>query len=390
LSTGKNDTTLLRVLVMSWMALLGMIGTGLVGPNLSSIERELRIDHSQFGAAFAVIQVLCSLAVLVVARRARSFDSGGAFLLSLVVQTAGFGVVFLSRTALVLGAGWTLITLGTVLGSVANNVSARLWADNPRRGVTLLHGFNGIGKVVGPLIAIGCLALGWRLSFLAVGIITVALLAGFWATRERMATLSHESASERREQAAVTRTGPGFWLCVLPFGLIAGGDVCFAALMPSFYERVHQLSPENASLLLTAHLVGLAVGRFAFVPLNERLGNHRVIALCLAAGVFLVPALLGRSPWVWALGVFGVGWMFSSTWPTYYAQIAPHFADRPAVLDYGSALGNALGIAVCVYGASALAEQFPTAALLVGPAALWVFGAVYFTTALSRSDAKAY
>ncbi|MCC2672927.1 MAG: transporter, partial [Armatimonadetes bacterium] len=227
-----------------------------------------------------------------------------------------------------------------MLGSVANNVSARLWADNPRRGVTLLHGFNGIGKVIGPLIATGCLLLGWRLSFLAVGVITVALLAGFWAMRERLAALSDRSDAPRDAEPAAPDSGPGFWLCVLPFGLIAGGDVCFAALLPSFYERVHHVTPEAAGLLLTAHLVGLAVGRFVFVPLNERLGNNRVIALCLAAGVFVAPALLGTSPWMWALGVFGVGWMFSSTWPTYYAQIARHFAGRPAVLDYGSALGN--------------------------------------------------
>jgi FHS family L-fucose permease-like MFS transporter len=366
------------------MFLFGMIGTALVGPNLSTIEREYGIDHSQFGAAFAVIQVACSALVLGLAARTARFDSSRAFTVSLVVQGLGFVTVYLSRTVWQLALGWALITLGTILGSVANNVSARLWPGDPRRGVTLLHGFNGLGKVAGPLVAAGCLLLGWRLSFLAVGLVTLALLGGFLVSGSALSSLSPADGPAAGPAAAAPTPRSGlYWLCTLPFGLIAGADVCFAALLPSYYERVHGVSPEGSSLLLTAHLAGLAVGRFVFVYLSERLGNNRVIGLCLAAGLSVSAALLPH-PALWALGAFGVGWMFSSTWATYYAQVARFFGARPQLLDYGSALGNAVGIAACVYGASALAERWPPAALLTGPAAMWLFGAVYFLTPLSR------
>jgi len=372
-----------RALILSWMFLFGMIGTGLVGPNLSSIEREFRISHGQFGIVFALIQIACSTVVLFAASRLRRLDSSLAFIAGLLMQTAGFVCIYLAPCTTALAGGWTLITLGTVLGAVANNVSARLWPDNPRRGVTLLHGFNGIGKVAGPLVAAVCLLLGWRLSFLAVGVVTLVLLAGFWRERRRLAEFSAP------EEAAPSGTGealrrPFYWLCILPFGLIAGGDVCFAALLPAYYERTHGLSPQGASLLLTAHLLGLAVGRFVFVYLSDRLSNNRVIGLCLLAGLFVVPAILARHPWAWAAALFGVGWMFSSTWPTYYAQVSRFFSRDPHMLDYGSGLGNALGIALCVWGSSSLAERYPEAALLCGPAALWLFGLLYFLSPLSR------
>lgn len=371
----------LRGLVMGWMFLFGMIGTALVGPNLSTIEREFGIDHSQFGAAFALIQIACSGVVLGIASRLDRFDSGRAFTLSLVIQGAGFVTVYLSRSGAQLAAGWALITLGTILGSVANNVSARLWPDDPRRGVTLLHGFNGLGKLAGPLVAAGCLVLGWRLSFLAVGLLTAALLAGFLVScRAPGFNPAPEAAAEGK---VLTPRDGMYWLCTLPFGLIAGADVCFAALLPSYYERARGVSPEQSSLILTAHLAGLAMGRFAFVHLSRPLGNNRVIGWCLAAGASVFLALLPRAHF-WVLGAFGVGWMFSSTWATYYAQVAGRFRARPQLLDYGSALGNALGIALCVYAGSALSEHWPAAALLSGPVAMWLFGALYYLSPLSK------
>ena len=63
--------------------------------------------------------------------------------------------------------------------------------------------------------------------------------------------------------------------------------------------------------------------------------------------------------------------MFSSTCPAFYAQAARFFPPHARhLLDYGSALGNAIGIALCVYGSSALAERHLACALRFGPAVL--------------------
>ena len=92
----------------------------------------------------------------------RRFRSVKALIVSLAAQAVGFALICLTRSIYALLFGWTLITLGIIPGAITNTISANLWPDNPRRGVVLLHGFNGLGKLVGPLIAAVCLMLGWR------------------------------------------------------------------------------------------------------------------------------------------------------------------------------------------------------------------------------------
>lgn len=93
----SGDIAVLRGLILSWMFLFGMIGAGLVVPNLLSIERELGVSHGQVGGVFALIQIPCSLAVLYAASRRSAFDNATAFAASHLVQTLGFVTVYASR-----------------------------------------------------------------------------------------------------------------------------------------------------------------------------------------------------------------------------------------------------------------------------------------------------
>ena len=370
---------------MAWMALFGMIGAGLVGPNRPAIEQEFGLDHGQFGAGFAVIQTLMAGAVLYWASRSRQFDSVRALSLSLAGQAVGFAAICLSNSWIALVLGWSVIMAGLMLGSVCNSISAEIWQDNPARGVTLLHGFNGIGKVVGPLIAAACLTLGWRMSFLAVGIVNLLLFGGFLVYRRRHGSPVQSSPPDRAEPTGSLVSRPIFWLCVLPFGLIAGGDVAFAALVPVYYISAFGASLTDASILLTIHMVGLTVGRFAFSWLSGRISNNLIIGCCLLTGLFVFPAALSVDPVIRAGSLFGVGIMFSSTWPTFYAQAARFIpSSQRHLLDLGTGLGCALGIALCVYVSSVLADANLQAGMIAGPAALWIFGVLYYLTRLSR------
>ena len=72
-----SSAALLGSFVMSWMFLFGMIGTGLVGPNRSSIEREFGLSHTQFGAAFALVQIGCSLGAFTRHRASAAASTAG-------------------------------------------------------------------------------------------------------------------------------------------------------------------------------------------------------------------------------------------------------------------------------------------------------------------------
>jgi|GEM_PF-5817453 len=376
-------TSHLGILIMAWMGLFGMIGTALIGPNRLSIQHEFGLNHEQFGAAFAIIQIVSSIAVLTIAARIPNINSLNALILSLIVQIAGFVTVYFASTSYILALGWALVTLGIIIGSVCNTISTNLWINNPARGVTLLHGFNGLGKVIGPLVAAYCLLIGWRLSFLALASITCVILLAFYHYKYHTPTLSTTNHPFLKH----IFKSPTYWLCILPFGLIAGGDVAFAALVPLYYETAFEYTAQNASLLLTVHLLGLVVGRFIFAFLSGPLSNNAIIGICLIFGLTIFLAIQSTDLAFHMLGLFGIGILYSSTWATFYAQAARFFPPATRhLLDFGTALGNALGIAACVYISSVLAEINLDIAMFFCVAVLWLFGILYYLSPLARHN----
>jgi hypothetical protein len=80
--------------------------------------------------------------------------------------------------------------------------------------------------------------------------------------------------------------------------------------------------------------------------------------------------------------------MFSGPWPIFYAQASRFFTSFPHLLDYGTSVGGALGIAACMYGSGALAERSPDLAMLLGPAAVWVYAVVYAFSPMSKPQIR--
>lgn len=378
---------LVGVLIMSWVFLSGMIGTGLVGPNRSSVEAEFGLSHGQFGLAVAAIQVVASFLALGVGPRLRRWSSYRVLMLGLAIQAVGFGAIYALHAVAGLVLGWALVNFGTVLGAVTNNISMHLWPGNARKGVTLLHACNGVGKIAGPLVVAACIVLSWRTSFLAVGLITALVLGAFFVSRRRKGVIPEDPRRALPAHGGGVLRDPFYWLSVLPFGMIAGGEAAFVTLMPAWFEHGHGYTPQGASLLLTVHLAGLATGRFLSGALSARVSNNAIIGGCLAAGVFVFPVVLGSSPAVVYPALFLMGLMFSSTWPTFYAQVARFHPGQRDMLAYGSSVANVLGISTCVLLSSLVADLSLRWSLLFGPAVLWLFGALYYSTRLSASAA---
>ena len=372
-----------RALIMAWMLLFGAIGTGLIGPNRTSIESEYGLTTTALGVGVAAIQVTAAALVLALTPRLAGLGGFALLLAGLVLQATGFGLIWLTRSVVWLGVGWFAIVSGSALGAIANTLTARLFRDNPRRGVTLLHAFNGVGKVVGPLIAAVALAHHWRLSFAGVGALTLVMVLAFLTGGRELKRVSAPPASRVAGAEWALARRAEYWLRVLPFGLISGGELAFVTLLPMYCEEGLGTSPEVASLLLTVHLAGLASGRFITAPLSSRVSNSAIIGWCLLSGLLVVPALLTTNVAVAGVCLFIAGGLFSSTWPAYYAQISDWFEGRRPMLDYGSALCNSLGISMCVLLSSCMADISLKAAMLFGPGVLALFGALFFLSRLS-------
>ena len=196
---------------------------------------------------------------------------------------------------------------------------------------------------------------------------------------DRQARLPHQDKSALGQ--------PVYWLIVICFGLIAGGEAAFVTLIPAYYEKVRHLSGEFASMLLAVHLAGLMAGRFASAYLGRKLSNNATIAICLAAGVFVAPAMVLDNWFLRGASLFLFGVMFSATWPTFYAQVSGRMRPHMAMLAYGSSLGTSVGVSVCYFISSLIADRSLSWSVVSGPAVLWLFGAIYFASSLSRTPA---
>ena len=82
--------------------------------------------------------------------------------------------------------------------------------------------------------------------------------------------------------------------------------------------------------------------------------------------------------------LFVFGFMFSATWPCFYAQVAPRLKGHEEMLAYGSILFSVLGISLCITASSIIADYHLGLSLVFAPVVLWIFGLIYFTTSLSQ------
>ncbi len=393
----------LRFLIMAMIFLKGAIGTGLVGPNRSALRQTFGLSETEYGAGIAVIQIGAALGVLLAAPRLRNWNPVRVLMSGLTIQALGFAAITVSPGLGGIAAGWALVSGGMALSSIANNISMDLWPHDPRRGVVLLHSWNAGGKVLGPLIAAACLWTGWRvasgfgwdlapdqgwrLSFTTIGLITVVVLGVFCVLRRQSESVYAGGEPGPELSWRVLRRFR-YWFFVGSLGMIAGGEAAFVSLAPEYFEKVRGTRPEVGTLLLTVHLLGLVAGRFASAYLGRRLSNSTVIAICLACGLAAVPAVLVPNLAVAAVALFVAGGMFSSTWPSFYAQAAKHLTASRAMMPYGSALGNVLGISLCILASGVLADRSLTAAMFFGPAVLWAFGLLYLASRFGRTPSS--
>lgn len=368
----------LRVFIMAWIFLSGLIGTGLVGPVRPAIEAEFGLSHAAFGSGLALSQITVNFLMLLVVLPRLSRLSGGLRLgLGLVCGTSGLAVAFLARQWPAYLAGWSTLMAGTMLSGVLNNISMTLWRDNPRRGVVLLHAYNAIGKVAGPLTVSAALAWTWRGGYqIAAGLNALLLLVFLLACRSWSDVLDASSALPREAKAGFRL--PGYWLALAGLGMIAGGESAFATLMPTYFIHVRGAAPAHASLLLALHLAGLATGRFVAAGCGSRVTNRQVIYGCLACALGIFPSILSPHPLVYSVGLFILGGTFSATWPAFFAAAVERLPEHRALLAYGSSLGSVTGIAVCVWGSSLIADHWLTASMFCGPVVLWAFGVGYW------------
>ncbi len=375
----------LHLIVLGWMFLAGALRSGLLGPNRSAIRAAYGLSETEFGAAVALVQIGASAAALLGARALLArWTSVRVMVLALVVAAAGFAVVGSVPRIEGFVAGWGLVMVAFVLGSVSNNISMDLWPRDPRRGVIVLHTSNGAGKIAGALVSAAWLAVGWRLSFATFAAGTAVLAAVFvaWYRAAGAPVPSAAPAPMRHAPRRDVLRRPIYWMILAGFGLASGSEAVVATLLPEYFELARGMSAQAGTGLLLVHFTGILAGRLIASAVGRRVTSAALIASGVAAGAMIVPVLLVEELAAAGVCVFLLGLAFASLWPTFYARAARHLPHDRDMLAYGSYLGSNLGVAVAILASSRLADSDLAAGLAFGPLLLAAFGVLYFATPL--------
>jgi fucose permease len=273
------------------------------------------------------------------------------------------GAVIVSLTPIfpVVVAVWLLIGCGiAMIDAGLNSYIAEL--PHPTKLLNYLHAFYGIGALLGPLAASTVLALNasWNITYLVWITVAVLVLAGFGLlyTSKARATPGTPGPELTGNLLGLVLRQRMIWITAFFLIFYVGTEVSLGNWSYSYLTEERHEAPILSGWFITGYWLGLTVGRLTLANLAERLGNKRLIQLCLVgvvAGVLLIwffPFTL-----VSAIGLILAGYSLGPIFPTIIAIISSEVQPSLRSSAIGFLVsGGSMGAAFLPWVAGNLAE----------------------------------
>lgn len=299
------------LMVMIALAILSQFyrsSNGVIAPELM---HELNVDAGDIGwssGSFFVIFALLQIPIGVL------FDRYGVRRVvstMLIFAIAGTCLFSVAQSAGLLVAGRFLIGLGFAGGMAGSLVVLSRWHDASSftRAMTLLFAFANIGSLLATMpLALATEWVGWRPTFLALGVIT-GLVAVVYFAVVRDTPDDGADRAPRTETLADSIRGigelfrvPGL-LKVMP--MIAIGYASIVTIVGlwggPYLHDVYDVDGVQRGNLLSIMAVALVVGTLAYGPLRQRAGRFRPVVIggsLVSAMLMLVLAAVVSAP-IW-------------------------------------------------------------------------------------------
>ncbi len=394
--------TQIGVLVILLSAyILNFVDRQLMGVLASSIKRDLVLSDTELGLlgglAFVLLYSVVSVPIASLADRYSRIKiiSAAVFLWSGLTALCGTAAGFVQLFACRVGVGIT--EAGGIAPSYSLISDTFLPSQRARALSVLMFGIpigSALGVFFGGWIAS---ALGWRMTFVVVGLAGVAVAPLVrWGINEPArggldkAPGGAESISLRHKFAFITRK-PSFWF--LSFGAASCQVITYGSFfwLPSMFQRSFGLSVFHVavyfgSVVLIGGMIGIASGGFV----ADRIGRDRPGAYALVpAGAFLIAVpvyllALSTTSLVAAWPLFAIAQAFAIAWPAPIVaatqQIVPASMRATTSASYqtiANLVGQGCGTLVIGMMSDLLTPRFGTDSLR------WsiIFGLVFYLIA---------
>jgi fucose permease len=277
---------------------------------------------------------------------------GGTFVAGALVMgiRPSFLVLLLAQVAAGYGTGMMETLLNLYLTTLPNAATL----------ISRLHGFFGVGALIGPVLAAWMLrSVTWPVVWLLLAAICLALSVGFLALYPRGDAAAEDEPHPRGLLGTALRT-PAVLLASVFLAVYVGLELGVGNWGYTYMVDVHNAADLGAGYTISGYWLGLTLGRFVINPLAARLGRSIAESTfaCLI-GVTIMSALIWVSPTepVAAIGFVLLGFFLGPLFPTAIAVVPDVVEPRLVATAIGILNGVSLvGGAALPWAAGTIAQ----------------------------------
>jgi MFS family permease len=327
-----RETRTLRFACHFYYTIFGMLGIGMIPPLGKSIEDTFGLDHAQLGSIVGTGALAMAMATFLAGY---VYDRAGPRpLLSwglLLFGGSAMAVAF-APTASIFSTTFVLFYICCSFGNVAvNPLVGWLYREDRSRGISLLHGFQALGRTLAPLMVLAMLGLSgrWSPMFVLSGVMHALCCPLFLCGLNRAD--AHLSSPERRligESASLrSLLDRRLVVALLGFTFSAGYEQVVMIWLPNYLESEAKFSRWTVLSGLTCLLVGYTLVRLTLSWV--RWGKRPIVYLalfvifCAALGLLLYrPDIRLLYPCMFAIGIAVGGF-----WPTLAGLVYDYVPD---------------------------------------------------------------
>jgi len=372
-----------KTICHSYYVLYGLVGAGLLPPLIKSFEDSYQMSHTTMGIVLGVGAVVTSLASLVAG--AWHDRQGGRVPLGATMAfcaASALGIYF-AQSVVPFVALLLAFHIANGLGAVVNPLVAKLYAGERARGISLLHAFQGVGRLLAPMLVAACIALSgqWRVAF-----VVSAILFGIWFLLVWFGLKETSPARSRQHRdtsfgAIATLRDPVVMLGVTGFFLLSGCEISLRTWLPNFLESETQFGKTDALTALTAMMLGFTIIRLVLGLRRFRVTSRHIAlsAIVLAAAFSLVTKVSDRYL-LYSLA-FLMGLCFGPYWPALAAAIYNYSPWGHGTLTGLFNVGSTMGTFTFVSAVGVLGDIVGLRyGLLIAPVCGILFATAYYAS----------
>ncbi len=338
---------------------------GIMLPPLSDETGEFRWGVGTIGAAIAVYYLFSAIYAPISGHLGDRFGARPMMLAGIIMYGLGmvalgfvsevwhfflFYSVFMSATA--------SITMVPLMASISGWFRRRLGV-----GIGILWAVGGIGAaILAPLIAYLLDTLGWRETFLGVGIVGSGIMLLLWPLiRSKPADIGIQPYGTSESDPlpvvrslAVTklrlkvfnqsiRRTSAFWNLPLIHGLGCAGMGLVLIFGVDFAVKIHGIDLATAAWIISIISLVSIISRLGSPILAEMWGPRKIMAASmLIQGLTIFILFWAQDVWTFYLFAAAFGLGFGAEWTAYLEINRRYFGDGPTGMAYGWQMTGAM------------------------------------------------